>query len=133
MYLFVCKNFKNLDELVETRMTAMRNFLEDFNEGKKQGRYIVHELPEPSDFKNQQFDIGLSSYFLLLYSNLGFEFHIMSIKEIRIFPIVDLDAKNQNTWPNWSTILKQKKQIEIKKANYELQINENQMLVISNK
>ena len=50
-------------------------------------------------YSDKAFDLGLSSHFLLMYTMLGYDFHINAIsemlrvcKEIRIFPIVDLDA-----------------------------------------
>lgn len=80
-------------------MSAMRKFLSDYEQGKKEGRYVFHELPTRLPYEPQSFDIGLSSHFLLMYTSLGYDFHIQSItemlrvyKEIRIFPILDLDA-----------------------------------------
>ena len=96
---FVWKNIKNIDELEQIRMGAMANFINDFEIGKEQQRYIYHELPTPTKYNPQEFDLGLSSHFLILYSQLGLDFHIQSIsemlricKEIRIFPILNLNA-----------------------------------------
>lgn len=57
-------------------------------------------MPYKTAFDDNEFNIGLSSHFLLLYHILGYDFHIASInemlrlcKEIRIFPIVALDGK----------------------------------------
>lgn len=84
-------------------MGAMYKFIDDFETGKEQNRYISHELPNKTYFLDKHFDIGLSSHFLLLYPDLGLEFHIKSIdemlricSEVRIFPILDLDAKESN-------------------------------------
>ena len=58
-------------------------------------------------YEAESFDIGLSSHFLLMYTALGYVFHIQSItemlrvcKEIRIFPIVDLDANKTDLIKN---------------------------------
>ena len=96
---YVWKNIKNLDELEFIRMSAMRKFLSDYEKGKAEGRYVFHELPNRLIYDDDYFDIGLSSHFLLMYTSLGYNFHIASMtemlracKEIRIFSIVDLDA-----------------------------------------
>ncbi len=54
----------------------MRLFLEDFEEGKKQGRYIAGELPE-LPFDDNSFDLAHVSHLLFLYSeqlSLNFTF-----------------------------------------------------------
>ena len=80
-------------ELEDVRMSAMRTFLDDYEKGKEEGRYIPHELPERVPFDDGTFDIGLSSHFLLMYTQLGYGFHIDAIdemlrvcREVRIFP-----------------------------------------------
>lgn len=42
---YVWTQIKNLDELENLRMSAMRLFLSDYERGKSEGRYICHELP----------------------------------------------------------------------------------------
>ena len=64
---FVWKNIKNVDELINIRLTAMSAFIKDYDNGKKEKRYIYQELPKLS-FKESSFDIVLSSHFLFLYS-----------------------------------------------------------------
>jgi hypothetical protein len=96
---YVWTNIRSLDELETIRMSAMQLFLTDFEQGKVEKRYICHELPKRLPYENDSFDIGLSSHFLLMYTALGYDFHIQAMtemlricKEIRIFPLVDLDA-----------------------------------------
>ena len=79
---FIWKDIKDVNELITLRINAMNSFLDDFENGKIEGRYIPHELPTKTDFKDKHFDIGLSSHFLLLYSELGLEFHIKAIDEM---------------------------------------------------
>ena len=43
---YVWDKIRSLDELERVRMSAMKMFLEDYEQGKKEGRYICHELPD---------------------------------------------------------------------------------------
>ncbi len=82
--------------LGEVRMAAMREFLEDYEKGKAQGRYLDAQLPQLPF--GRQFDLALSSHLLFTYTaQLSAEFHLASIlelcrvaTEVRIFPLVDL-------------------------------------------
>jgi len=97
---FVWKNITNPDALYDMRMSAMKQFLEDYEAGKKEGRYIEASLPH-LPFKEQQFDLALSSHLLFLYSeHLDEQFHKEAIaemlriaKEVRIFPLVTLTGE----------------------------------------
>jgi hypothetical protein len=98
---FVWSCIKSVDELIKRRLQAMDKFLDDFEDGKKQGRYIAEELPRLS-FKDESFEIVLCSHFLFLYSeHFDLKFHIDSIlemcrvasDEVRIFPLLDLKNK----------------------------------------
>ncbi len=135
---YVWKNIKTLDELENVRMSAMKLFLSDFEKGKKENRYIYHELPDKPPYENGAFDIGLSSHFLLMYTSLGYDFHIKSIsemlrvcKEIRIFPIVDLDAEKTQLISDVINYFKSSYKVEIKPTEYEFQKGENKMLTIT--
>jgi hypothetical protein len=76
---FVWSSIGSIKELREIRRSAMRKFLDDFEEGKQQGRYIIAELPV-LPFDDGAFDIALCSHFLFLYSDrLSLEFHRDSI------------------------------------------------------
>lgn len=137
---FCWTTIKDLDDLEKIRMSAMSNFLSDFEKGKKEKRYIPHELPNRTDFPEKHFDIGLSSHFLLLYTKLGLDFHIKSIdemlricKEIRIFPILDLDAKESNVLEHIIQHYNNSYNISIVETKYEFQKNGDKMFVISNK
>ena len=96
---FVWENITSIEDLGEKRMASMTLFLEDYDNGKSEGRYINAELPV-IQFKDNEFDLALCSHFLFLYSeNMDESFHIQSVtelcrvaKEVRIFPIVDLNA-----------------------------------------
>ena len=97
---FVWTSILNPDMLYEMRIESMTEFLMDYNEGKEEGRYIAEELPQLS-FRDNQFDLALSSHFLFLYSeHLDEAFHMKALlemlrvaKEVRVFPLVDLKGK----------------------------------------
>ncbi len=137
---FIWKNIKTPDELEIIRVKSMSDFLNDFSKGKKEGRYIYHSLPEKLDFKQQTFDLGLSSHFLLLYPKLGIEFHIKSInemlrlcKEIRIFPILNLNAEKSEMLDDVITHFEKKHIVNIEKVKYEFQKGGNEMLTLKHK
>lgn len=96
---FIWENISSVEELGRIRIAAMKQFLDDFELGKIEARYKYTELPS-LPFTDKEFDIALSSHFLFLYSsNLSLDFHRKAIhemvriaKEIRIFPLVDMNA-----------------------------------------
>jgi hypothetical protein len=134
---FIWNTIKSIDELEQIRMQAMRHFLSDFEKGLAAKRYIPHSLPEPVPFGDDEFELGLSSHFLLLYSALGLQFHRDAIvemmricTEVRIFPIINLDAKTPEFLKQLLEILSENYRTEIKKVDYEFQKGGNEMLVI---
>jgi len=138
---FIWKKIKNADDLGRIRMNAMKIFLNDFENGKKQNRYIYGELPK-LPFKNKEFDIALCSHFLFLYTdNLSLDFHIASITEmcrvaddIRIFPLLDVNAKRSSYVDEVKTFFKGiKYKVTEKKIDYEFQKGGNMMLHILTK
>jgi hypothetical protein len=134
---YVWTNIKSLDELENIRMSAMRLFLADYEQGKVQKRYIYHEMPDRLPYEDNTFDVGLSSHFLLMYTALGYDFHIQAMtemlrvcKEIRIFPIVDLDANKTDLISNVIEYFKKSYSIEIKETQYKFQKDANRLLII---
>lgn len=134
---YVWTHIKSLDELENVRMSAMQLFLADYERGKEEKRYICHELPEKLPYTDKTFDIGLSSHFLLMYTMLGYDFHIKAMnemlrvcKEIRIFPIVDLDANKTELISNVIKYFKNRYEVEIRDTQYEFQKGGNKMLII---
>ena len=97
---FVWTHIATVDELAKRRMQAMNRFCEDFERGKRQGRYVNAALPK-LPFPDKHFDLALSSHFLFLYSdNRDLAFHLESIREllriaaeVRIFPLVDFNSE----------------------------------------
>lgn len=130
-------HIKDLDTLEHTRMSAMRKFLSDYEKGKREGRYVFHELPDKLPYETDRFDIGLSSHFLLMYTSLGYDFHIQSItemlricKEIRIFPVVDLDANKTDLIKDVIDYFSKDYNTSIVKTDYEFQKGDNKLLII---
>lgn len=97
---FIWDKIPSLDALAHIRMDAMEEFCKDFEIGKEQGRYINASLPF-LPFADRAFDLVLSSHLLFFYSdNRDLDFHLESVrellrigKEVRIFPLVDLNNK----------------------------------------
>lgn len=126
---FIWTQFKDIDDLKRTRLQAMFRFLDDYEVGKRDKRYIEGALPV-LDFKDSSFDLVLSSHFLFLYSEmLDFEFHKNSIEEmlrvgncIKIFPLCDLAGKRSThldgilSWLTSENIIHR-----ISKTTYEFQ------------
>lgn len=96
---FVWDKIPSVEVLSQVRMEAMEKFCRDFENGKKQGRYLNHSLPS-LPFPDKSFDLVLSSHFLFLYSaNLDLDFHLKAVRElvrigseVRIFPVVDYNS-----------------------------------------
>lgn len=131
---------RDLTELENLRMFAMNLFLDDFEQGFSEGRYISGKLPGRMDFPNNTFDIGLSSHFLLLYSELGLNFHIQAIqemlrvcREIRIFPICDLNSNKTDLLNEIIDYFGNTYHLEIIRSSYEFQKNANEMLALTKK
>lgn len=134
---YVWKNIRSLEELENIRMSAMRLFLEDYENGLQEKRYICHALPDKLPYPDNSFDIGLSSHFLLMYTSLGYDFHIKSMtemlrvcREIRVFPIVDLDANKTDLIKDVIDYLRRDYKVEIVKTDYEFQKGANNLLVV---
>ncbi len=135
---FIWTSITSINELEEVRMDAMSNFMSDYNTGKEQKRYIYHELPDKTEFREESFGLGLSSHFLILYSNLGLDFHLKSIsemlricKEVRIFPLVNLNSETSEVLDGIINYYNPDYLIEIVKVNYEFQKGGDKMLKIS--
>jgi hypothetical protein len=136
---FVWSSISSVEELRETRMSAMSSFLADYEGGREQGRYFDAELPG-LPFDKGAFDIVLCSHFLFLYSDrLSLEFHRKSIRElcrvaddVRVFPLIDLDLRPS---PCVRPIIRSLEEdgftASIERVPYEFQRGGNEMLKIT--
>jgi len=98
---FVWATIPSVEELDRLRMSAVQEFLGDYEEGLREGRYVPESLPSLS-FVNKQFQLALCSHFLFLYSeHVDLDFHINSVREmcrvayeVRIFPLLKLGSEH---------------------------------------
>lgn len=134
---YIWTKIKSPEELENLRMSAMKRFLEDYDKGRAEGRYVYHELPDRLPFEADHFDIGLSSHFLLMYTSLGYDFHIAAMtemlrvcREIRVFPTVDLDAEKTELIDKVISHFREMFRVEIVSTDYEFQKGGNKMLII---
>ena len=135
---FIWKDISSVEELGLIRMAAMKQFLDDYEQGKIEGRYIYGQLPSLL-FNDKEFDIALSSHFLFLYSsNLSLDFHRKAINElvrvgteVRIFPLVDVNIVPS---PYVEHIRKELEKmgyrVSLEVVDYEFQKGGNKMLKI---
>ena len=130
--------FGSAEALGQVRMHAMECFLQDFDNGKRQGRYLEAELPTLS-FNDGQFDLALCSHLLFLYSEqLGLEFHLQAIMElcrvaaeVRIFPLLDLSHQpSVHLEPVMQKVAQAGFKATVEYVDYEFQIGANRMLWI---
>lgn len=136
--LFVWNDIRSIDELGRVRRSAMDNFLSDYDRGKREGRYVVAELPT-LPFAAQTFDLAICSHFLFLYSPiLSLAFHQEAItamcavaREVRLFPLLTYDAQpSPYAEPIMAGLKKAGRKVSIERVAYEFQRGGNQMLRI---
>ena len=135
---YVWNKIKSLDELEALRMASMKLFLQDYEKGLKEKRYVFHELPDRIDYPDDSFEIGLSSHFLLMYTSLGYDFHIAAIsemlrvcKQVRIFPLCDLDSGTSEMIDRVIAYFRERYNVDIKCTDYEFQKGADRLLVIN--
>jgi hypothetical protein len=138
---FVWDTIKSPEELGRVRMEAMKEFLADYEKGRREGRYLCESLPS-LPFGDNEFDLALCSHFLFLYTEqLSLDFHKKAIlemwrvaREVRIFPLIDLDLNKSGYIPAVCTELSQfGLKVEILKVPYEFQRGGNEMMRICGK
>jgi hypothetical protein len=135
---FIWDTIPSPEALGRIRMETMRCFLDSYESGKADKKYMPGELPT-LPFDDQSFELALSSHFLFLYTdNLTFDFHIASIREmlrvaneVRIFPLLDVNAQESRYLKGVLESFQEYK-LEICKVNYEFQRGGNKMLVLRN-
>lgn len=129
------------EHLKENRVNVLRRFLSDYETGKREGRYVVGELPN-IDFGNGAFRLALCSHFLFLYSDhLSYEFHRASVREMlrlapeaRIFPLLTLMLQpSPYLQPLIEELASDGFEVTVEKVDYELQRGGNEMLRIRTK
>ncbi|QDF28667.1 methyltransferase domain-containing protein [Halarcobacter anaerophilus] len=135
---YIWKNISSVNELKNVRILAMTKFLEDYEAGKKEGRYIEGSLPN-LPFEKKSFNLVLCSHFLFLYSeHLDLDFHLNAVlemcsvgNEVRIFPLLDLKGnRSEYLKPLTEHLKKAGYQYKVEIVDYEFQKGGNEMLRI---
>ena len=135
---YVWTTIASIEELGQTRMTAMNKFLDDYMAGKDAGRYINASLPI-LPFDNRAFDLAVCSHYLFLYTEqVSKDEHILSMKElcrvsteVRIYPLLALDnSKSRHLKPVLSALKEFQLNVSIKKVPYQFQKGAFEMLVV---
>jgi len=135
---YVWSSIRSVGELEAVRMSAMNRFLEDYELGKNEKRYIEASLPH-LPFADKTFDLVLCSHFLFLYSeHFDLDFHIESVlemcrvgDEVRIFPLLDLKGKRSSyLGPLMEALGQRGYRCEIETVHYEFQRGGNEMLKV---
>jgi hypothetical protein len=126
----------SIEELGQVRMAAMRRFLDDYESGKRAGRYLDAELPK-LPFEDGAFDLALCSHFLFLYSvRPGEAFHRAALHEmcrvaaeVRVFPLLALGGERSTFVDRCTDDLTQSGYfVTIQEVPYEFQRGGNQMM-----
>jgi hypothetical protein len=135
---FVWTTIHSKEELSRLRMSAMQEFLGDYEKGLRESRYMAESLPSLS-YADKQFQLALCSHFLFLYSDqLNLDFHINSIREmcrvaheVRIFPLLKHgSAPSSHLDPVIKSLEGMGYKAEIIEVNYEFQRGGNKMMKI---
>ncbi|MBN1142730.1 MAG: SAM-dependent methyltransferase [Deltaproteobacteria bacterium] len=108
---YIWDTIPSVAPLGRIRMAAMNAFLDDFEAGSLEGRYVAGGLPD-LPFGDAAFDLALCSHFLFLYSDrLSAAFHLQAIVEMlrvapeaRIFPLLTLAGRPS---PHLGTVTEQ--------------------------
>jgi hypothetical protein len=126
---FVWGFFRDPEHLGHCRLAAMRRFLADFDQGKRESRYIAASLPS-LPFRNGQFSLAVVSHLLFLYSeHLNLDFHLAALKEllrvareVRVFPLLDLEREwSRHVGPVREVLERAGFEVEIQAVEYEFQ------------
>ena len=135
---FVWNTIASVDELGIVRMAAMSKFLDDYERGLEERRYVAAALPD-LPFQQGAFDLALCSHFLFLYSErLGRDFHVDAARElcrvageVRIFPLLSLDGERSPFVDTVSAALAGSgMEVSLEVVPYEFQRGGNQMMRI---
>lgn len=135
---FELDRYDSPEEVVEARRRAMRLFLEDYQAKHERDRYITGTVMD-LDFSDHEFQLALSSHFLLLYDEkLSLDDHLRAVREaarvageLRVFPLRNVEGKQSRVLPDLLEVLGDEGfQLEIQEVPYEFQSGAHEMLVI---
>jgi hypothetical protein len=135
---FVWTSIRSIEELRELRMSSMDRFLDDYEAGRQEGRYVDAELPR-LPFADDSFDLALCSHFLFLYSaQFSEDFHVAAVREmcrvakdVRVFPLLALGgARSPHVAPVCQRLQHDGFAVSVENVPYEFQRGGNQMMRI---
>ena len=136
---FLWHDYGSPEGLEATRLSTMKFFLKDYEEGRRAGRYLpaaLPALPVPAD----SFDLALVSHFLFTYSDqLDLAFHETALAEllrvapeVRIFPLLDMEGGiSRHLVPLREALSARGVKSEIREVAYEFQKGGNRMLRVT--
>jgi methyltransferase family protein len=136
---FVWNVIRSPEELGRVRMAAMGEFLDDYEAGRRAGRYVPAALPQ-LPFADGSFDLALCSHFLFLYSGeLSLDYHRRSVLElcrvageVRIFPLLDMKGKpSGHLAPVMEALRGRGLEARVERVPYEFQKGGDEMLRIA--
>lgn len=136
---FVWDRIRSPEALGELRTGAMKRFLDDYESGRQERRYIDKALPT-TGLASDRFDLAICSHFLFLYSDdFPLSFHLQAIEEmirlapdVRVFPLLDmLGEPCAYVEPVMSALRAKGLTVERRKVDYEFQLGGNQMLRVT--
>ena len=136
---FVWDQITSPDELGRVRLAAMHDFLSDYDQGKRDGRYVAAQLPE-LPFVAGSFELAVCSHLLFFYADtLSLSFHHQAIDElcrvayeVRIFPLLTYNAEPCPFVDSVTARLTQTGHwVSIEPVPYEFQRGGNKMLRVS--
>jgi hypothetical protein len=136
---FVWDQITSPDELGRVRLAAMHDFLSDYDQGKRDGRYVAAQLPE-LPFVTDSFELAVCSHLLFFYADtLSLSFHHQAIDElcrvaheVRIFPLLTYNAEPCPFVVSITAHLRQiGHRVSIEPVPYEFQRGGNEMLRVS--
>lgn len=136
---FVWTSIDSPDQLETIRLAAMAEFLDDFDKGLAEGRYLPGSAPD-LPFDDAAFDLALCSHFLFLYSQqFGYNEHLQTVrslarvaKEVRLFPLNDMHDNKTSVHlsPIIQTLSEEGYSVKIVPVAYEFMRGATDMLVI---
>jgi hypothetical protein len=136
---FVWNDIRSPEHLGEIRMGAMAAFLDDYDAGRGEGRYVTASLPSLG-LDDSAFDLAIVSHLLFLYSDdFSFDFHVESLielsriaRDVRVFPLLDMRGQpSAYVQPVTSELDRLGLTVERCRVNYEFQRGGNEMLRIT--
>ena len=136
--LYVWNSIPSVEVLGRVRMEAMQAFLNDYDNGKQEGRYIEGQLPRLA-LKDKSFNLALCSHFLFLYSEqFSIDDHVVSVlelcrvaREVRIYPLLSLDGRESvHLDPVLEELAGRQISFSRNPVAYEIQKGAREMLVI---